>query len=84
LPAHFAALRSALGEGDLAAVAEIGHAIRSAAGAAGFAALHAAAHDLERAARSGDGAAARRQLAACEALYPPALAAARSAVAASA
>ena len=77
LPEHFAALRQALQQNDLARAAELAHAIRSAAAAAGFSALFESAGDLEHAAAAGDAAAARGGLGACEADYPPAMAAAR-------
>jgi two-component system sensor histidine kinase TorS len=77
LPEHFTALRGSLAANDLPAVSELAHAIRSAAAAAGFSALYRSASDLESAARAGETATARRHLAACEAHYPPAIAAAR-------
>jgi two-component system sensor histidine kinase TorS len=77
LPEHLSVLRGALVEGDLARAAGLAHAICSAAGAAGFSALHASAVKLEDAVRAGDETAAQRHLAACEALYPQAMATAR-------
>jgi HPt (histidine-containing phosphotransfer) domain-containing protein len=57
-----AALKTALADGDLAAIRELGHALKGASANLSLPALRAAALDMEHAGRDGDAALARAAL----------------------